>query len=411
MKPRLFYVVVVVILFLSFDDLMAQVNSKCESKQYESSDRFEHWLHGKQINSQQMAAVIYMVPVVVHVLHHGDPLGQGFNFSAERIINQIRTLNEDYRRKEDTPGFNTNPDGGDTRIEFVLAKRDPNGNPTDGIVRVNIDSVHIEPSKGDIISTCTEFSYWNPDEYLNIWCLSGLQQGLLLGSSRFPLSDLEGLPKDLPDGDGVFINAFNFGSGDINTDPTYNMGRTLTHEIGHFLGLLHTFGPCGQYTDYCEDTPPAGNVTSGCPAIQPIACDGRLVMIENYMDYSSDRCMNTFTNDQIARMRTVLENSPRRKSLLTSPGLGVTGIPDENFSISIYPNPVADKLYIALDDNMVGENIHVSVHSLLGELILDLNFTASMNTIELPASNIQEKAIIVSVVNKKSIVRKLILKR
>lgn len=399
-------------LFFSFSQLSAQVTPKCEIEQYEPSDKFEQWLHNKQISAQQTEAATYIVPVVVHVLHHGEPLGEGFNFPAERIVNQIRTLNEDYRRKIDTPGFNTNPDGGDTRIEFVLARTDPYGNPTDGIVRVNMDTVHIEASNGDIITTCTKYSYWNPDEYLNIWCMStGLPPGLFLGSARFPISDLDGLPKDMPDGDGVFINALNFGSGDINTDPDYNMGRTLTHEIGHFLGLLHTFGTCGQYTDYCEDTPPASSATSGCPVIRPMSCDGRPAMIENYMDYSNDHCMNTFTNDQIARMRIVLENSPRRKSLLTSPGLGVTGIPDKLFSVSIYPNPVNDKLYVTFDNSLLGENIHVSVHSLLGQMIMELNLTALANVIELPVSGIQEKTIVVSVENRKSIVHKLVLKQ
>lgn len=411
MKTRTIHVVVAV-LFFPFYNLIAQLNPRCELERHESSVQFEKWLHGKQISSQQMAIVKYMVPVVVHVLHHGDPLGEGFNFPAERIINQIRTLNEDYRRKEGTPGFNTNPDGGDTQIEFVLARRDPNGKPTNGIVRVNIDTAHIESSNGDIITTCTKYSYWNPDEYLNIWCLpTGLPPGIFLGSARFPISDLDGLPKEMPDGDGVFVNALNFGSGDSNTDPEYNMGRSLTHEIGHFLGLLHTFGVCGHYTDYCEDTPPASGASSSCPAIPPAACDGRPVMIENYMDYSSDRCMNTFTNDQITRMRTVLENSPRRKSLLTSPGLGVTGIPEKPFLVNIYPVPFTDRLYVAVDDNILGEDIHISIHSLLGQVILDMNFTASTHTIELPVSGVYEKTIVVSIEIRKSTMRRLVLKR
>jgi len=188
------------------------------------------------------------------------------------------------------------------------------------------------------------------------------------------------------------------------------MGRTLTHEIGHFLGLLHTFGSCDKYTDYCEDTPPAGSATSGCPTVRPIACDGSAVMIENYMDYSNDVCMHAFTSDQITRMRTVLENSPLRKSLLASPALGVTGIPGEAFSVNIYPSPFKDKLYVSLADNMLGEKVRVSINTLLGQAILEVNFTVSSNTIELPVSNIQEKIIVVSVENGKAMTRKLILK-
>ncbi|GHN02175.1 hypothetical protein WSM22_36640 [Cytophagales bacterium WSM2-2] len=362
------------------------------------------------MKSTEMSAATYVVPVVVHILHQGDALGDGYNFPAERIINQIRTLNEDYRRKTGTPGFNTNPDGGDTRIQFVLAQIDPNGNLTDGIDRVDMTTIKIGPSDGDIITTCSKFSYWDPEQYLNIWSFpTGLPPGLLLGSARFPLSDLEGLPKDMPAGDGVFISALNFGTGDTNFDPEYNMGRTLTHEIGHFFGLLHTFGTCGQYTDYCEDTPPAGSATSGCPATKPLSCDGRPVMTENYMDYSLDRCMNIFTNEQISRMRTVLENSPHRKSLLTSRALGALEVPDKNLVVSVYPNPATDKIYISTDEKIREQNVHVSAHSLLGKLVFEGNYTATTNAIELRVADVREKVIILTIESQQSFTRKLIL--
>jgi Pregnancy-associated plasma protein-A len=99
----------------------------------------------------------------------------------------------------------------------------------------------------------------------------GFPPGLFLGSGRYPITDLEGVPKKNEDGDGVFINALNFGQGkEPYTDPINNGGRTLTHEMGHFLGLLHTFsenGQCGQDSDYCNDTPPLSSSTTGCPSV------------------------------------------------------------------------------------------------------------------------------------------------
>jgi len=240
---------------------------RCEIRRIEDPNRFEHWLYSKRNGSTLKSPTLpYKIPVVVHVLHSGEPVGEGFNYSVARIESQIRILNEDFRRKEGTPGFNSHPNGGDSRIEFILAQIDPEGLPTNGIVRVDMDSVHLQPLPpwtGDIITICSRYSYWNPDQYLNIWCMDiGLPSGLYFGSGRFPVSDLEGLDTQSPDGDGVFINALNFGVGDTNAVPNYDKGRSLTHEMGHFLGLLHTFesfnnnGECGEHGDYCDDTPP-----------------------------------------------------------------------------------------------------------------------------------------------------------
>src|SRR5690606_5227749 len=95
----------------------------------------------------------------------------------------------------------------------------------------------------------------------------------------------------------------------------YGLGRTLTHEVGHYLGLLHPWGDGSCETnDYCDDTPPVSGPTNGCHATA-IACDGRPAMTENYMDFIDDACMNVFTADHVRRMRYVLENSPNRISL------------------------------------------------------------------------------------------------
>jgi hypothetical protein len=386
--------------------------SRCEIGMIQDMDHFQCWLQSKGNNSARKSTTTYKVPIVVHVLHSGDPVGEGFNYSAIRIESQIRTLNEDFRRKEGTPGFNSHPDGGDPQIEFILAQIDPDGNPTNGIVRVDMNSVQLPPSPpgtGDILTLCSRFSYWNPDQYLNIWCMDmGELSNIFFGSGRYPVTDLEGLDFQSPNGDGVFINALVFGQGETKTLPNFDKGRTLTHEMGHFLGLLHTFGShninrqCDEYSDYCEDTPPMSFSTDGCPSIRSVACDGRLAMIENYMDYSYDRCMNIFTNDQIARMHIVLENSPRRKSLTTSPVIKrqeVTGIEEDiAMTLKIYPNPATDRVYVFIDEQNPGYNIHVTAHTLLGKILFIETINLTDGRVgEILISNREEKVIVLTI--------------
>lgn len=268
---------------------------------------------------------IYKLPVVVHILHKGEPIGVGHNLSTERIERQIEILNEGYRRKEGTRGHNEHPDGNDAKIEFVLAGTDPDGNKTNGIVRINIDTVENKNSSNSTFDHYAYYSYWNPENYINIWTLPLDESFIngLLGLSTGPETDLPG-NELLPDGEpfqaaGILINSYHFGETSINSK--YNLGRTLTHEMGHYLGLLHLWGDRECATnDYCDDTPPVTQNIDNCSP-KPSGCDDKPVMVNNYMTWASDECVNLFTNDQIKRMHYVLENSTRRKSLLTSIGL------------------------------------------------------------------------------------------
>ncbi|MFO7448076.1 MAG: M43 family zinc metalloprotease [Ignavibacteriaceae bacterium] len=269
---------------------------------------------------------IYRIAVVVHVIHHGEPVGEGYNLSVERIERQIEILNEDFRRKEGTGGFNDHPDGTDTKIEFMLAKTSPDGQPTNGITRVNKDTVENPILYGDKFNHFAFYGYWDPELYINIW-LDPLPEDLIdivLGEATGPDTDLPGhellLDGEPKMSEGIIINSYHFGESNKSAD--YNLGRTLTHEAGHYLGLLHLWGSGDCETnDYCDDTPPVKRNTIGCPSPPPLACNGQPAMIENYMDFTPDRCMNIFTIDQTERMHYVLENSPYRKTLLSSPGL------------------------------------------------------------------------------------------
>ena len=267
--------------------------------------------------------VIYTIPVVVHVIHLGEPVGEGSNLSDARVIEQIASLNDDYRRREGTLGHNDHPDGGDAGIEFVLARQTPNGEATNGIVRINSLEVDNPVPSNSTFDYFAHFSYWSPESYLNIWTAPYLDlTDLFLGLAIVPETDLTGgdsfTPGEPFQAEGVIINAGHFGKSESSS--TYNLGRTLTHEIGHYLGLLHPWGKqdC-EFNDYCDDIPSVDKPVTSCTVSE--GCEGEEVQVQNFMNWTSDSCMNMFTNDPVYRMRYALGHSPRRKSLLSSRGL------------------------------------------------------------------------------------------
>lgn len=376
----------------------------CSVHYSEPSDSFEFWLDHKKRGILFRDDEILTIPVVVHIIHNGEPMGEGSHLSDEQVFSQLRILNEDFRRKAGTLGFNDHPDGADARIEFVLARSDPNRQATNGILRVDRNSMESPAFGGSMIALGAFYSLWDPKRYLNIWAFPGFQD-TGLGEARFPISDLAGLDGQnefsipgidslhgIPVGeiDGVAINSVHFGETDINS--AYRLGRTGTHELGHFLGLFHIWGDQGfegscDIDDYCEDTPLVDRRTSGCPANR-LACDGTRAMIENYMDYTDDACMNIFTQEQIQRMRTVLRNSPRRQSLLTSHGLlspdELTAItPSPAPQLRIYPNPFIDEITIENLPESRGTPLMVSISTIQGQIIKKASFTGNARKIVL----------------------------
>jgi hypothetical protein len=286
---------------------------------------------------------LYYLPVVVHVLHNGEPEGTGRNLSLARIQSQLTILNQDYGRIAGSPGFNSNPVGADSRIRFCLATRDPNGNPTTGVIRVNtgIDAFDLFTQNVQLKS----YSNWDPEKYLNIWVCKLL--GNYIGYAQYPYIQptmADSLPMvpnvENVQPDGVVIEYRVFGNvppGESGPYPAYNKGRTATHEIGHYLGLLHIWGDgssCVENkTDFCSDTPPQATYTSGCPTSVNSCIAGVPAMKENYLDYTNDACMNIFTLEQRKRMRLVLRNCIRRKTVIQNPAAcGLTSIDDFNFN-------------------------------------------------------------------------------
>lgn len=293
-----------------------------------TNQQFENWIaplieqyKQQQLVSSESGGIIY-IPVVVHVIHNGDAYGVNENITDEQVESQITVMTQDFRKLIGTPGYNTNPVGADTAIEFVLAKVDPNGNPTNGINRVNL--CQASWSTNDIDGIVKPATVWDASLYMNMWSVN-FTDGSLLGYAQFPDgSGLAGMPASggPASTDGVVAGYRFFGSSDLATGnfaAPFDKGRTMTHEVGHYLGLRHIWGDggCGA-DDFCADTPNAGGANGGCPAGTDSCAGGGVDMIENYMDYTDDACMNIFTNDQKTRMLTVMNVSPRRASLKTS---------------------------------------------------------------------------------------------
>lgn len=299
---------------------------------------------------------VYTVPVVVHVIHGGEPLGVGSNISDQQIFSQIEALNEDFRRMNsdtvNTPDI-FKPVAADAGINFVLAKRDPFGGRTNGIVRVI--STQSTWSYYDHEALLKSLSYWPAEDYINIWVVNELA-GNWIAYSTYPVTNLPGITEPNYNRliDGIVISRFYFGSnnkGNFELDKSYDKGRSLTHEMGHYLGLRHIWGdgPC-HVDDHCDDTPPASSSHNNCPTGVSVQC-GVESMFQNYMDYTPDRCMNLFTACQVWRMRTVLENSPRRLSLLTSPGL----TPPEEYDLDLALYRILNPASVSCEKLMVPE--------------------------------------------------------
>ncbi|MEL6650361.1 MAG: zinc metalloprotease, partial [Bacteroidota bacterium] len=324
------------ILFLLPSILPAQVAERCGTMYMDSiryfqnphlTDRagFEHWLEPRmrQVVSQQSQREVYTIPVVVHVVHDNEAIGIGRNISEAQVQSQIDVLNEDFRRMIGTPGYNTDPVGADVEIEFCLATVDPNGDilAEPGIDRINRQDFQNWPafpwSMSTVETFVTPFTIWDTDQYMNIYVVE--LSGNNLGFAQFPDTDsIQGVPNDCcANTDAVTIDFENFGR--INSlDQPYDQGRTTTHEVGHWLGLLHIWGDgdCSD-DDFCDDTPDSDQPNYSCSGPAPVNC-GSADMYQNYMDYSDDACMNIFTQCQATRMRTVMQYSPRRAALLNS---------------------------------------------------------------------------------------------
>ncbi len=320
---------------------------------------------GTVISNNHDGTQKYIIPYVMHVIFDesdGVPnsIGDihGFNLSTAQLNSQIRVLNEDFTKTNADRANSPHWDAvaADLEIEFVpitynVKTGEPLAEP--GINRLQIEAEGLPAftpagifnqfdyySTGQLENEVKPATIWDHTKVLNFWVVP-LQSGFfgtLFGYAQFPASGLIGIPGSAnPMTDGLVITSPTWGSDDYN-DGSFLMfgggtwkGRTATHEIGHGLGLRHNWGDGNcMVDDFVTDTPvqngptpficevyPNRNTCSndvdfGSPADLPD-------MVENFMDYTQDPCMNLFTIGQKERVDIVMGESPGRKELVNDP--------------------------------------------------------------------------------------------
>ncbi|KAF4151233.1 hypothetical protein CNMCM6069_004219 [Aspergillus lentulus] len=290
---------------------------------YKSARQFVEHFNRVALHAPSLRTSVLQIPVVVHVVWNKPEQ----NISQAQIDSQISVLNEDFNAAN--PDLVNLPAAfrplvGNPLIRFFLAKRDPNGKPTTGVTRTQTGIISFDHNSAtDPPDQRVKFTAqggadgWPSDRYLNIWVCKQGGVRPLLGFAQFP-----GLPATT---DGVVISHTAFGKGGTATSP-FELGRTATHEIGHWLNLLHIWGdddggPAGLLclgTDLCDDTPNQAGANRGSPTFPHITCgngpNGDLFM--NYMDYTNDSTTIMFTKGQVVRMDATL--SGPRASLVGS---------------------------------------------------------------------------------------------
>ncbi len=256
-------------------------------------------------NPTKLNGTIVTIPVVVHVVWKANIE----NISDAQIMSQLDVLNDDFRATN-SDATNDWPQAADSEIEFCLATVDPDGNPTSGIQRRKTNKRSFGTNDAVKSYSSGGLDAWPADDYLNIWVCN--ISGGILGYAQFPGG---------PDAtDGVVNDYAYFGTIGTATAP-FDLGRTATHEVGHWLNLRHIWGDGGcSVDDFVDDTPLSDGANYGC-ATGHISC-GSLDMVENYMDYSDDACMNLFTSGQSDRMDALFAAGGLRESLLSSNGCG-----------------------------------------------------------------------------------------
>ncbi|MEN9523029.1 MAG: hypothetical protein RL065_1406 [Bacteroidota bacterium] len=448
---------ILLFVFCGFFYANAQSNLKRCSSETPSAE-WDEWFNAKveefklaQQNGRTKANTTYVIPVVFHVIYGTQNIGTYPNLSKAQVTSQIQILNDDFQGK----GYNSNqyatmgtggklpfynyavannlpaPNNngvaiGSLSIEFKPVWVKPNG---DTLTELGIDRISYSSkswSNPASFTSATQFknymdntikpaSIWDPTKYLNVWVTDCDQNVSLLGYSTFP--------------SGTTLTGLGSGTGTSNTDGTwiwaqacgnvgtltagYNKGRTLTHELGHFLGLRHTWGDSNCGTDYCNDVPPSQTAnynawpitypfnTSTCTATglyKSNATDGEMFM--NFMDYCEDAAMWMFTNDQVTRMNTALTQSTNRKNLTASsllvckPDVGASAqtIAKQYLKTvtNVYPNPTNGLINISTDFAS-NTNLKVEVRNVVGQTVFtSIAKSVSSNVLQYDLSSLNK---------------------
>ncbi|HXB07981.1 MAG TPA: M43 family zinc metalloprotease [Puia sp.] len=319
------------------------------------------------------------IPVVVHVIYNTTQQ----NVSDAQIRSQLDELNRDYQKQNaDTANIPAyyRSFAADCGFRFVLAGLDTNGKATTGIVRRHTNIVAFSLADDMKFSAKGGDDGWDRDRYLNIWVCN--LQGSVLG-----YSSLVGGPKET---DGVVVLFTAFGTNGTAMAP-YNLGRTTTHEIGHWLNMIHIWGDADCGDDQVSDTPPQSKATYGDPTGIVISCGntpyGNMYM--DYMDFTDDLGMHMFTNGQRDRMRTLFAQGGFRYALLSSPAASLAALSTDTpteaaptgsriAAMTLYPNPAVSRVLVKMSDEAC-LGAMLEVYDRMGQRVMvsritDLNF-------------------------------------
>lgn len=298
---------------------MAQQAEEQEQRARKTLPRYIQSVRYKQAKrANGNTAPSYIIPVVVHVAHDNGP--ELTYTTPAQIDAAIALLNRDFRKRNaDSSLINWRFAGlaADVDIEFRLAKKDPQGrcHPGYNYVQYANTAAGSEDVKNLI--------RWPRENYLNVWVVREIGSGA--GGYAF-------LPQNAGNtNDGIVIRALQFGPNVFGGGTEGLAARSLTHEVGHYLGLRHTWGGsnnpglasnCGAPGDGISDTPETIGAVAACDTLQS-SC-GPVANVENYMDYAN--CPRMFTIEQAAVMQNTLNTYSFRLSLWQPANLAATGV-------------------------------------------------------------------------------------
>ncbi|HEY4290622.1 MAG TPA: M43 family zinc metalloprotease [Puia sp.] len=300
------------------------------------------------VGTKDNIPALITVPVIVHIVYNSSSQ----NISDAQVLSQLDVLNADYgKHNADTsaiPSYYSSL-AANSGFRFVLAGVDTDGHATTGIVRKSTNATSFTLNDNVKYSSRGGDDAWDRDRYLNIWVCN--LSGDVLG-----YSSIAGGSKET---DGVVIRYTAFGTKGTAVSP-YNKGRTTTHEIGHWLNLIHVWGDADCGDDEVADTPPQSAATYGSPSGIVVSCGntpyGNLYM--DYMDFTDDIGMHLFTYGQRDRMRSLFAEGGFRQPLLTSSaGTAVTGGAGSGMTVpgtgggvivDLHPNPATSTLSVNL---------------------------------------------------------------